>query len=157
MADAVAQPERSGGLGRSRRQPLGAVLTILWPARARAGDDCLQGGRHSGIATVEIGSEQAGSQQAVLLGDGERSCVRGDLVGPDPSTRSPSTTADKESSGDLRFIHHGLSPLCRGRLAVTVKRPPTCACIHARSCSVRPATAVITRPALNDSDPCVAG
>jgi hypothetical protein len=49
-----------------------------------------------------------------------------------------STTADGESSGDLRFIHHGLSPSCRERMAVTVTRPPTCACIHASVCSVRP-------------------
>jgi hypothetical protein len=41
------------------------------------------------VATVEIGSEQAVSRQAVLLGDGERSCVRGALVGLDPPTRSP--------------------------------------------------------------------
>ncbi len=105
---------------------------------ARVGDDWLQSCRHSGVATVEIGSEQAESRQAVLLGDAARSCIVATWTGQIRLLGVRSTTADEESSGDLRFIHHGLSPSCRERMAVTVTRPPTCARIHASVGSVRP-------------------
>ena len=75
-----------GDHGTSRSERPGRALGRP-PTHAR--DDRLQSYRHSGVTTVEIGGEQAGSRQAVILGDGERRCVGGELVGSDPPTRSP--------------------------------------------------------------------
>jgi hypothetical protein len=75
-----------GDHGTSRSQQPGRALG--WPP-THTRDDRLQSYRHSGVTTVEIGSEQEGSRQAVILSDGERRCVGGELVGSDPPTRSP--------------------------------------------------------------------
>lgn len=56
---------------------------------ARPGHDGLQTCWRLGRTTVEIGREQAGSRQAVLLGDSKRRCVRRNRIGPDPAARGP--------------------------------------------------------------------
>lgn len=50
------------------------------------------------------------------------------------------TTADDDPSGERRSIHHGLSPSCRERIAMSAFREPSWDSTQTSVCSSRPGT-----------------